>query len=318
MRWKGPAVAALARALYVPPATISRVNVRASPAHGPAQGVRELAHYSWVFVAVAVFAAVRLLLGAGKYRPFIHGHHLDVMWGGIDLAECLTMGAAGVLLVRRNLQSTVALSALGALLLFDATLDTGSSNRGAFTVALVMALIAEIPVALISLALAAMILYQRQVPPRFRTWGTLYLLGFVGMAGWAAWIYITQNSSEVLYHLALIRRGVGWVIVGGLLLTAILAYRRSRWVGIVSCVTGVLLIGEAWFATLRAGWIHLIAGAVGGLVAVPIGVLCIGVAYWRVRNEGLSVTPVALSPIGVQDAQTGSDLDLLNPGLSDE
>jgi hypothetical protein len=25
------------------------------------------------------------------------------------------------------------------------------------------------------------------------------------------------------------------------------------------------------------------------------------VAYWRVRNEGLSVTPVALSPIGVQD-----------------
>ena len=93
---------------------------------------------------------------------------------------------------------------------FDATLDTGSSNRGAFTVALVMALIAEIPVALISLALAATILYRRQVPPRFRNWGMLYLLGFVGMAGWAAWIYITQNSSEVLYHLALIRRGGGW------------------------------------------------------------------------------------------------------------
>lgn len=259
--------------------------MRASPAHGPAQGVREFAHYSWVFLAVAVFTAVRLLLGAGKYRPFIHGRHLDVMWGGIDLAECLTMGAAGVLLVRRSLQSVVALSALGALLLFDATLDTGSSNRGAFTVALVMALIAEIPVALISLALAATILYRRQVPPRLRTWGTLYLLGFVGMAGWAGWIYFTQNSSEVLYHLALIRRGVGWVIVGGLMLTAILAYRRSRWVGIISCVTGVLLIGEAWFATLRAGWIHLTAGAVGGLVAVPIGVLCIGVAYWRVHNS---------------------------------
>jgi hypothetical protein len=84
------------------------------------------------------------------------------------------------------------------------------------------------------------------------------------------------------------------------MLTSILAYRRSRWVGIVSCVTGVLLIGEAWFASLRAGWIHLTAGAVGGLVAVSIGVLCIGVAYWRVRNEELSVTPVALSPIGVQ------------------
>ena len=81
--------------------------------------------------------------------------HWDLSWGGLDIALIITFVATALLGWKRSKWIVFTATAAGTLMLTDAWFDVLSERPGAaFLRALVMAVCIEVPLALISFAIA--------------------------------------------------------------------------------------------------------------------------------------------------------------------
>ena len=83
-------------------------------------------------------------------------HNWDVAWVGLDIGLVLTLLATGILAKLRSLYTVIAAVAAGTLLLADAWFDMTGYRIGShgFNQAFLMAVFGELPLALMSFALA--------------------------------------------------------------------------------------------------------------------------------------------------------------------
>jgi hypothetical protein len=81
--------------------------------------------------------------------------HWDVSWGGLDVGIIVALLFTAILAFKKSKWVTIPATAVGTLLLFDAWFDIMSSRPGAeLNEAILMAAFFEIPIALMSYALA--------------------------------------------------------------------------------------------------------------------------------------------------------------------
>jgi len=80
----------------------------------------------------------------------VRANHWAAAWAGFDLALALALGLTGLNIWRRSAWTLVTASAAGTMLLVDAWFDTMTASPGwSLAVALVMAVGAEIPLAVL-------------------------------------------------------------------------------------------------------------------------------------------------------------------------
>ena len=98
--------------------------------------------------------------------------HWAAAWVGLDSCEALALFATGRLLLRADNRCALAATATAVLLLTDAWLDVTSAGPGAdLLTAIVMAVFAEVPIALACVALALRLI-RHPFPPAAATAGT--------------------------------------------------------------------------------------------------------------------------------------------------
>lgn len=98
--------------------------------------------------AVALEAAWTVYIGWRLPREYV-ANHWDLAWVGIDIAQVFMLGAAAWAAWRRRALLILFASCAGTLLLVDAWFDVTTARRGDFRQSLIMALLVEIPSALI-------------------------------------------------------------------------------------------------------------------------------------------------------------------------
>lgn len=106
-----------------------------------------------------VFAGLLLvpwiLYLAGSLPDTTRARNWSLMWTGLDIAEAVGLVVTGVLLWRRSLHRALPAAFTSALLAADAWIDVTTSAPGhARTVAIVLAVLGEMPMAIGCLVLA--------------------------------------------------------------------------------------------------------------------------------------------------------------------
>jgi hypothetical protein len=87
--------------------------------------------------------------------PRYVSHHWDIAWTGFDIFEIILFAMTAVLAVKRSSWTALSAAMLGTVLLMDSWFDVLTANPGREQMqALMDALIIEVPIALISFALA--------------------------------------------------------------------------------------------------------------------------------------------------------------------
>jgi hypothetical protein len=77
-------------------------------------------------------------------------HNWAVAWGGFDIVLALALAATAVSVLRRSRLTAIAASVAGTMLVCDAWFDVVTSHGGeAFATAIVMAVFAEVPLAVV-------------------------------------------------------------------------------------------------------------------------------------------------------------------------
>lgn len=123
------------------------------PAPRPAAAVRRWPGY--VLLASGVALVPWLVVLAVTLPDTGVGGHWTLAWVGLDAMEAAGLITTGALALRRHRGVPVVASATAVLLLIDAWFDvTTSGGGGDLTVALVMALTAELPLAAACTAVA--------------------------------------------------------------------------------------------------------------------------------------------------------------------
>jgi len=107
--------------------------------------------------------------------------------------------------------------------------------------------------------------------------------------GLCAWVF---ELGAVLQGQALVRNwsstwvGLDLMEISGLVLTAILVLRRSRYLSSIAAVTATLFALDAWFDTLTAtagaDWYESLAAAFFG--EIPMMIVMTAVAVWAARH----------------------------------
>ena len=121
----------------------------------------------------------------------------------------------------------------------------------------------------------------------------------IGLVPWAVWLS-TSLPPEHLSH----RWDIAWTgfdigLAACFLGTAVAAWRRSPWVGVLAGATGTLLITDAWFdIVLESRGAELRTAILEALFAeLPVAALCFWIAYRTERFLSLAVE-VALGRSG--------------------
>jgi hypothetical protein len=136
------------------------------PEHGPPRWVVPLFTVAGLVLVPWVGVLVALL-------PSTHrSSHWDVAWGGFDVALALVLGAVAIAARRRSPWLEGAATAAATLLFVDAWFDVlTSSTRAELVVALVEAVLVELPLAALCLLLARSAerrLRAASAPPQLR------------------------------------------------------------------------------------------------------------------------------------------------------
>ena len=91
-------------------------------------------------------------------------HNWSLMWTGIDVAEAIGLIVTGVMVWRRSARRAVPAAITCAVLVLDAWVDITTSAAGAATtLAIAMAVVVEIPVAVLCLVVAISSFPRRSV-----------------------------------------------------------------------------------------------------------------------------------------------------------
>jgi hypothetical protein len=98
--------------------------------------------FGWVLVLCGLVLVPWLVVLATGGAP-----QWTVAWIGLDALEAVGLITSGVLAMRGHRALTAAAAATATLLVVDAWFDISTSHGSALAVALVMALVAELPVA---------------------------------------------------------------------------------------------------------------------------------------------------------------------------
>jgi hypothetical protein len=124
----------------------------------------------------------------------------------------------------------------------------------------------------------------------------------VGLIPWIVLLALTLPHRYVAGHWRLTWVGFDIVLLGGLALTAWLAWRRRQAVVIAALITATLLTCDAWFdvttASGRTDTIIAIASAV--ILELPLAALLFAVAYHL-----LHLTVCRARALGLVDAPSG-------------
>jgi hypothetical protein len=99
----------------------------------------------------------------------------------------------------------------------------------------------------------------------------LFGLGGVGLAVWTGYLAVSLPAQSVSPHYNIAWAGFDVLLVGLVLTTAWLAYRRSPQVASTSAATAALLIADAWFdvTTAAPGRPLLAAALLAAFVELP-------------------------------------------------
>jgi hypothetical protein len=109
----------------------------------------------------------------------------------------------------------------------------------------------------------------RWIPP-------LLLLAAAVLAPWTLWLTYTLPSSHVTHH-----SDLAWIVFDVFLLvafavTAVCAFRGTRWLAPAAAATGAMLLCDAWFdvVTSAGGGERVEALLEAVLVELPLAALC--------------------------------------------
>jgi hypothetical protein len=117
----------------------------------------------WVIIAAGV-AMLPWIFGLGFVLPTSHeAAHYNASWIGFDLGLCAMLLRTGWLAQKGREHIELSAAITGTLLLVDAWFDViTADSAGEFTLALILALFAELPLAVFFLWIAGRVEYRRQ------------------------------------------------------------------------------------------------------------------------------------------------------------
>jgi hypothetical protein len=147
--------------------------------------------------------------------------------------------------------------------------------------------------------------------------GVMAVFGGVGvvLVPWTIFLATTLPPHHVTRHWDAAWTGFDLGLIVGFLGTAIAAWRRSPWVGVLAGVTGTLLVTDAWFDVILESRVdeQRTAIAFAVLAELPAAAACFWLAYRTERFLGRVVKAVGgidaalhLTPAG--ESPTESDL----------
>ncbi|MFC4035557.1 hypothetical protein ACFO3J_29415 [Streptomyces polygonati] len=119
---------------------------------GPARAPRQWPGYALIGCGVALIPWL-IVLATGLH-PIERVPHWTTAWVGLDTMESLGLMATGLLTVRRSPLRSAAAGATGMLLVVDAWFDVTTASGPDFRTALLMAIAAELPLAVVCATLA--------------------------------------------------------------------------------------------------------------------------------------------------------------------
>jgi hypothetical protein len=119
---------------------------------GPADAPRRWPGYALIGCGVALIPWL-IVLATGLH-PIERVPHWTTAWVGLDTMESLGLMATGLLTVRRRPLRSAAAGATGMLLVVDAWFDVTTASGPDFRTALLMAIAAELPLAVVCATLA--------------------------------------------------------------------------------------------------------------------------------------------------------------------
>jgi len=76
-------------------------------------------------------------------------HHYNIAWAGFDVLELVALGATGIFAFRRSRYLALTSAAAAALLVVDAWFDVMTSPRRQVPMAIVLAVLVELPLAVV-------------------------------------------------------------------------------------------------------------------------------------------------------------------------
>ena len=121
--------------------------------------------------------------------------------------------------------------------------------------------------------------YNRFVPlPRWLT--AILALVAVFLVPWTLWLTFSLPSKHVSRHYDVAWVGFDVILAGMFAVTALAAYRRSRFLAVFAAATAAMLVCDAWFDIVTsspAERTEAILEAVFG--ELPLAVVCAVIAY---------------------------------------
>lgn len=119
------------------------------------------------------------------------------------------------------------------------------------------------------------------------TWaGVLYILGSMALVPWTVFLDFSLRSRHLFRHWDIAWVGLDVGLIISLLLTGLLAYRKSLWVVMAATLTGGFLLVDAWFDVLGAHsnselFIAVIAAV---FIELPLAMISLYLAHKTLRK----------------------------------
>jgi hypothetical protein len=111
--------------------------------------------------------------------------------------------------------------------------------------------------------------------------GAVYGLFCVVLIPWTLYLSATLPTHETAAHWDTTWVGLDMAIIVALLFTALLTYRRSRWVVVASTITGSFLFVDSWFdvTSARTGAEFHQALLLALFIELPITIMSFAITY---------------------------------------
>lgn len=138
-------------------------------------------------------------------------------------------------------------------------------------------------------------------PSSLRGWVVIVFAAIgIGLLPWALWLSESLEPHHASDNWDLAWSAFDSVLALLFLATALAAYRRSPWVGVLSASLGTLLVTDAWFDVILESHADERRNAIvlAVFAELPMAIFCFWIAYraGRFLVQGLHLAPAAERP----------------------
>jgi hypothetical protein len=128
---------------------------------------------------------------------------------------------------------------------------------------------------------------DRKVHIKIPAWAAaLYILGSIVILPWTIYLDQSLPTHHLFRHWDIAWVGLDVGLMASLLLTGILALRKSLWVALAAMASSSLLIVDAWFDVMGAHPGRELVGAISAalLLELPLAALSFHLAYHSLKK----------------------------------